>query len=71
MDRKQIQHDLALAYAKAKMEIALERGELDHKNVDEPTAAAQDLLSWYLDCLNELSQIKVEDFVDLWGTGSE
>lgn len=71
VNRKQIQHDLALAYAKTKLKIALSRGELNSEAVDEPVMAAHSLLGWYRSCMYELAEIKDEDFLDFYAAGLE
>lgn len=71
MDRKQVQHDLALAYAKAKLQISLERGELAADGGEEPARTAHALLGWYRDCMYELANIKDKEFLDFWSAGLE
>lgn len=69
MDRQQIQHDLALAYAKTKLRIALERGEIGRDQETEESAYA--LLHWYKDSLYTLAAVKDKEFLDFWAAGLE
>lgn len=71
MDRKQVQHDLALAYAKTKLQITLSREGSNSEAVDEPVKAAHSLLGWYRSCMYELAEIKDEDFLDFYAAGLE
>ena len=71
MDKNQIRHDLALAYAKTKLQLALERGEIGRGAAEEGVEAAHLLREWYRACFHELSQIKDEDLLDVWAMGLE
>lgn len=71
MDRQQIQHDLALAYAQTKLRIALERGEIGHNPETETDEASLALLHWYQDSMYALAAIKDKDFLDFWAAGLE
>lgn len=71
MDRQQIQHDLALAYAKTKLRIALERGEIGRDQETETEESAYALLHWYKDSLYTLAAVKDKEFLDFWATGLE
>lgn len=71
MDRKQIQHDLALAYAETKLRIALERGDLGRAPETETDEASLALLHWYQDSMYALAAIKDKDFLDFWAAGLE
>ena len=55
-----IRHNLALAYANNKLQIALQRGERPQGlDLNDPAQAACVLASWYSDCLEQL--INLED----------
>ena len=59
-DGNRIRHNLALAYANNKLQIALQRGERPQGlDLNDPAQAACMLASWYSDCLEEL--INLED----------
>ena len=59
-DGNKVRHNLALAYANNKLQIALQRGEHPQNlDLDDPAQAACALASWYSDCLEEL--INLED----------
>ena len=59
-DGNKIRHNLALAYANIKLQIALQRGERPQGlDLNDPAQAACVLASWYSDCLEQL--INLED----------
>lgn len=59
-DGNKIRHNLALAYANNKLQIALQRGEHPQGlDLNDPAQAACVLASWYSDCLEQL--INLED----------
>ena len=59
-DGNKIRHNLALAYANNKLQIALQRGERPQGlDLNDPAQAACVLASWYSDCLEQL--INLED----------
>lgn len=54
-DGNKIRHNLALAYANNKLQIALQRGEHPQGlDLNDPAQAAFVLASWYNACLQEL-----------------
>lgn len=54
-DGNKVRHNLALAYANNKLQIALQRGEHPQNlDLDDPAQAAHALSNWYSDCLEEL-----------------
>ncbi len=69
MDRKQIQHDLALSYAETKLRIALERGEIGRNPETETDESSYALLRWYQDCMYTLAAVKDKEFLDFWAAG--
>lgn len=69
MDRNQIQHDLALAYAETKLRIALERGELGQNPETETDESSLALLHWYQDSMYALAAVKDKAFLDFWAAG--
>ena len=53
-DGNKIRHNLALAYANNKLQIALQRGERPQGlDLNDPAQAACVLASWYSDCLEQ------------------
>lgn len=71
MDRNQIQHDLALAYAETKLRIALERGDLGRNPETETDESSLALLNWYQDSMYALAAVKDKEFLDFWAAGLE
>lgn len=69
MDRNQIQHDLALAYAETKLRIALERGDLGRDPETETEESSLALLHWYQDSMYVLAAAKDKEFLDFWAVG--
>ena len=60
-----IRHNLALAYANNRLQIALQRGEHPYRlDLDDPAQAASALTSWYKKCLDELIQIGDSELFD-------
>lgn len=65
-DHTRICHDLAVAYAKSKLDVELAAG-LIGKNAQEPIEAAHKLAGWYSECMYELCQF-YPDFISPWDT---
>jgi len=57
-DGNKVRHNLALAYANNKLQIALQRGEHPQNlDLDDPAQAACALAHWYRACLDELIEL--------------
>lgn len=64
-DGNKIRHNLALAYANNKLQIALQCGEQPQGlDLNDPAQAACVLASWYKNCLDELIQLGDSELFD-------